>query len=248
VQKTESSRNNAGMAAPSASIPFIVVLFLSLILDSRAALGSAGRAGVWKTIELGTVHNVIQLREALESAGCGRALVAVSDQSQQPSCHLGDDANEALGQPEFRLSADIRTIDLARVNVGELGFSATSMPSLSAIYEKAKSAGLSLCPPEVGPQLRLQYLDQPLGEFLAIAMAPISNYARQPILFLVGNGGAGLLLASRTGALETKTSPTVELVFCIRQSLDGQSPPPGLRHARIGDRGAAVDRTSKPKE
>ena len=86
-----------------------------------------------------------------------------------------------------------------------------------------------MCPAEVGPQLRLQYLDQPLGEFLAIAMAPISNYAREPILFLVGNGGAGLLLASRTGAPDTKMSTTVDLVFCIPQPPDGESRLSGSR-------------------
>jgi hypothetical protein len=231
VQKTESSRKNAGSARGRVSS--IVALLLCYVLGLQAAPALSGRAGVWKTIELGTVQNVVQLREVLESAGCGRALVAVSGQSQQSSCHLGDDANEALGQPEFRLSAEIRTIDLARVNVGDLGFLLASMPTISEVFQKANRAGLSLCPAEVGPQLRLQYLDQPPGEFLAIAMAPLSDYAREPILFLVGNGGAGLLLASRTGALKTKMSPAVDIVFCIGKSADGGNRSSGARHAGI---------------
>jgi hypothetical protein len=36
--------------------------------------------------------------------------------------------------------------------------------------------------------------DQPLGEFLHIAMAPIAGYAGEPTDFTVANGGAGLIL------------------------------------------------------
>jgi hypothetical protein len=41
---------------------------------------------------------------------------------------------------------------------------------------------------------RLQYLNQPLGEFLHIAMVPIAGRGGEPTDLTVANGGAGLVL------------------------------------------------------
>jgi len=187
-----------------------------------AAPPSAGitQRPTWKTIRLGTVHSVIALREALESPGCGSARVAVARMSDRPSCHLGSDANEALGQRGFRLSADIRAVDLVQASAVDLGFAADATPGLAEIYARGEEAGLAICPTEVGPQLRLQYLNQPVGEFLPIAMAPLATYAGEPIIFLVGNGGAGLLLVGRSAAPDTHIPGFIEFVFCrpARQS------------------------------
>jgi hypothetical protein len=50
----------------------------------------------------------------------------------------------------------------------------------------------------VAPQLRLQYSDQPLGEFL-VAMEPIETWKGEPIILTVANGGAGLVILGRDG-------------------------------------------------
>jgi hypothetical protein len=69
-----------------------------------------------------------------------------------------------------------------------------------------------LCPAEVAPQLRLQYPDQPPGEFLRIAMAPIATN-RGDVGFVVGNGGLGLLLIGADGRPHRVVSPMVRFVF-----------------------------------
>ena len=65
----------------------------------------------------------------------------------------------------------------------------------SRIFTSARiRIGLELCPEEVGPQLRLQYLTQPTGEFLHVAMKPQRTYRGEPTDFTLANGGTGLAL------------------------------------------------------
>ena len=65
----------------------------------------------------------------------------------------------------------------------------------------------------MGPQLRLQYLDQPLGEALHIAMRPIARYTGEPTTFALINGGAGLLLTGNDGNLDLAVPRTRRFVF-----------------------------------
>jgi hypothetical protein len=53
---------------------------------------------------------------------------------------------------------------------------------------RIKCAG-TVIPAEAGSQLRLQYLDQPRGEFLQVAMRPIATYAGELTDLTLGNDG-----------------------------------------------------------
>jgi len=64
-------------------------------------------------------------------------------------------------------------VDLVALTVGELGFPEGA--TYAKICERARVRGLELCTPEVGPRLRLQYLDQPMDEWIIIAMEPIAG-------------------------------------------------------------------------
>jgi len=62
------------------------------------------------------------------------------------------------------------------------------------VYAWARSIGLALCPPEVGPQLRLQYTDQPKGEILYIGMERMGDgRGRDKHIFTVERGEYVLL-------------------------------------------------------
>lgn len=60
---------------------------------------------------------------------------------------------------------------LVRVYASQLGFSQTT--SRADIYKQAQLHGLGICCRDVGPLLRLQYLDQPFGETLIVGSEPI---------------------------------------------------------------------------
>src|SRR6185436_7170477 len=112
----------------------------------------------WKRIVIGNYRNPNTLRAALDAA----------------KMHIGESADEIVGRPGFSFSKTEIDLDLVIVRGADLGFEGHT--SLADIYRRAVHLGLELCPPEAGPQLRLQYRDQPVGEFLHIAMAPLATY------------------------------------------------------------------------
>jgi hypothetical protein len=91
--------------------------------------------------------------------------------------------------------------------------------SLRDIYARAVSLGFELCPAEVGPALRLQYLDQPLGEFLLIAMNPVARYTGELVRFSLASAGVGLLLDGNIGDPGTTVPGAVRFVF-VRPHTD----------------------------
>jgi hypothetical protein len=131
---------------------------------------------IFKIIEIGTHKDMKSLRKALEESGA----------------RIGDWASNILNKT--KLSKSKQSLDLVVLSVKELGFPQGA--ELKYIYEAAKNLGLDLCPAEVGPQLHLQYPDQPSGEWLVIAMEPIKDSDGDLRLFLVErHGGDRWLLA-----------------------------------------------------
>lgn len=122
---------------------------------------------VWKIIELGTHETVESIKAAIMESGY----------------ELSDDADEIMSKPEFCLSKTPSKIKLGRATFSELGFEdgATFQELRARILE----LGHKPCPPEVGPQLRLQYHEQPKDETLFILMEPIDQSHGCPKTFYV---------------------------------------------------------------
>ena len=157
---------------------------------------SAVDVSVWKTITIGTFANVFALSTALDAVGCG----------------IGNSAGEILARPTFTLRGAKTNVELFTVSVAELGFK-TDTASLADIFARAKQLGFGLAAAEVGPQLRLQYFDQPIGEFLIIGMEPIRTWTGAPIILNVANGGAGLILIGQDGSADAQISVASRFVF-----------------------------------
>ena len=152
---------------------------------------------VWKTIKLGTgLKTADDFRRALKDDGF----------------NISDWASDILGKPAFKAADEDTEVDLVKVTVAELGFKNGARHN--QIYERAKELGLGLCPPEVGPQLRLQYQDQPNGEWILVAMEPIVDSDGNPKLFVVGHDDSGLWLDSRWGSPNCFWGAGRRWVFC----------------------------------
>ena len=133
----------------------------------------------WKTIKLGTgLKTADDFRKTLKDNGF----------------NISGWANDILRKPAFTVAAEETEVELVKVTVAELGFKRGARHEQT--YERAKEFGLELCPPEVGPQLRLQYQDQPNGEWILVAMEPIIVSGGDPELFNVGRSDSGLWLSS----------------------------------------------------
>jgi hypothetical protein len=150
---------------------------------------------VWRTITVGTFKNSFALLSALDAAGCG----------------IGSSAEEILARPAFTVGTTKTTVELFAVSAAELGFQTNTAP-LADIYARAQQLGFGLAAAEVAPQLRLQYFDQPMGEFL-IGMEPIKTWKGEPVILTVANGGAGLVLIGRDGSADAEIPVTSRFLF-----------------------------------
>ena len=162
---------------------------------SPTPVKSAFAVPVWRTITVGTFANSFALLNALDAAGCG----------------IGGFAEEILARPAFNVGTTKTNVELFAVSVAELGFR-TDTASLADIYARAQQLGFGLAAAEVAPQLRLQFFDQQMGEFL-IGMEPIKTWKGEPVILTVANGGAGLVLIGRDGSADAKIPLASRFLF-----------------------------------
>ena len=156
---------------------------------------SAFAVPLWRTITIGTFANSFTLLNALDAAGCS----------------IGGLAGEILARPTFTVGTTRTNVELFAVSAAELGFQ-TGAARLADIYARAQQLGFGLAAAEVAPQLRLQFLDQPMGEFL-IGMAPIKTWKGEPAILTVANGGAGLVLIGRDGSADAEIPVASRFLF-----------------------------------
>jgi hypothetical protein len=173
---------------------------------------SAVDVPVWKTMTVGSFPDLFALRNALDAVGCG----------------IADPTWEILARPSFTLSATKVDVELLAVSAAELGFQ-NETASLGQIYARAQQLGFELAAAEVAPQLRLQYLDQPVGEFLIVAMTPVKTWQGEPVILTVANGGAGLILIAQDGRADAEVFVTSRFLF-VRSNKAAAAPAALVHH------------------
>lgn len=77
---------------------------------------------------------------------------------QQSSISLNLYGEKLLFDDRFTISEISYRVEIVELSVRDLGFPFGA--TLPEIYKKANELGLQLCPPELGPYLRLEYVDQ----------------------------------------------------------------------------------------
>ncbi len=131
---------------------------------------------IWRTLKLGTgLKTADDFRKALKKSGS----------------KIGNWADDLLGRSGFQpASTKEIEVDLYILTTAEL----TGKPkggTTAEVFAGAQRLGFEKCPPEVGPQLRLQYQDQPMNEWLLIGMEPITDSNGNLDVFYVVRDGYG---------------------------------------------------------
>lgn len=152
---------------------------------------------IWKTLTIGT---------GLADANAFRTA------HKRANFCVGNNADQLLGK--ITIAKEPSVLDLVRVSVAELGFKYGA--NWQDLILRAQELGLSLCQPEVGPHLRLSYSDQPLGEWLAVAMEPNVVSDDHLRVFVVQCSGGGLWLSTYWSDSSRFWSPGRQLVFVRR--------------------------------
>lgn len=149
---------------------------------------------VWHTVELGTQRNAGTMKAAIENAGMYVSLRA-----------------EDIFK-EVTFTQKKHRLNLVVVTVAELGF--PDIATTAQIFEAAQKQRLALCPAEVGPQLRLQYKNQPRCEWNFIAMKPVVGPDGALELFDVAHNDDGWLeLSADLGHDDSKWQSYHRFVF-----------------------------------
>jgi len=111
---------------------------------------------------------------------------------------------------------DRQDLDIVRLKAGALGIKAGYFTT-DQIFRRAQELGLDLCPAEVGPQYRLKYKDQPMGDWFYVAMKPITDSLGRPFVFELGRFGDGLWLSDRWAGPDATWHPRDGFVFSLRK-------------------------------
>ncbi len=153
---------------------------------------------VWKIIKLGTYRSVASLKAAIVAKGI----------------EVNDCSADIMNKPAFILASQETTVDLVNISVADLGF--TEQTNIKDVYARAIELGLSPCPAEVGPQLRLQHADQPKGECLRIMMDAVTGSDGNLHVFRVGHDNSGLWLITDYGDPGSMWGPAFRFIFVLR--------------------------------
>lgn len=144
----------------------------------------------------------------------GKSAEQLISEMEVAGINISDYAKNMLRNPQF-VPGNREEITLIRLTVADIGFK--SGATTDQIYKRAQALGLELCPPDTGPNYRLRYRNQPLGEWLYIGMNRISAPYGDRDVFGLARDGDGLWLGDTWADPDAGWSPDNGFVFRLRK-------------------------------
>jgi hypothetical protein len=123
----------------------------------------------------------------------GKTQEQLEEELRQQGNQISPDAQSMLHSKDFTTKERKEQNILIRLSVTDLGFPQGA--TTDEIFNKAQELGMELCPPETGPQWRLQYQDQPMNEWVRIGMKQITDSGGYLNVFHLARDSGGLWLS-----------------------------------------------------
>jgi hypothetical protein len=132
-------------------------------------------------------------------------------------------AEALFADPRFTVAPSRTEVDVSVCSVQSLGLFAGG--TFDQVVEAARRHGLSLCPPELGPHLRLQYVDQPEVNdvpvvpkrappgAIVVASAPLDERDETPKGFYLRRYDGALWLRGYCASADHVLSPQDRVAF-----------------------------------
>ena len=122
-------------------------------------------------------------------------------------------AEDMIISPDFTTLPEAQILITVRLKLYQLGL--LGNPTTNQVHARARKLGLELCPDEVGPHLRLQYIDQPIREWFYVGMKKITNSDGSTHVFTLARHEDGLWLEDYWARPDYEWVPHSEFVFCL---------------------------------
>lgn len=138
----------------------------------------------------------------------------------------GSFAESMIDNPKLPNKINKQSLTLVTLKVSDLGFG--NVATTDQIYTKAQELGLELCPPEAGPEYRIAYKNQPMGEWRYMAMDQIAVSHGYPNVFGLERHEDGVWLHDSWAGPDSGWHPGHVLVFSLRKHDTSNTQPLGL--------------------
>jgi hypothetical protein len=188
--------------------------------NTKAYVGKL-EPGIFELVQIYNIENIytsfpegkIQRKEVEIGGKDAKSLEA---ELRQKGINIYDRAMDLLKSKDFNVLKNPEKIETVKLSIADLGFK--NGATTDEIYKKAEELGLELCPAEVGPQLRLQYADQPMDDWVFIGMKQIAGRGGIQDVFYLGRDGGGLWLGTGWAEPDCRWGPGYQFVFRLRKS------------------------------
>lgn len=168
---------------------------------------------VYTSFPEGKVH-----RKSLEIGGKSNERLLYELQETGISFH--DNTDDMLRNWKFKTTPKPRKVNAVILSAADLGFSEEA--SFLQILQRAQQLGLSLCPPDFGFYLRMQYRNQPRGEWLHVGMVPIKSPKKGSFVVELDNESGKLNVDASWEPAWEKWDIQTKLIFLLPESKKKQ--------------------------